>query len=325
MSSNVNNGGEMTRMLPIRMIALLAACMAIHAVAGDMYKWQDESGNWHFSDIPPEDGESFDTFQVQGEPRQMVSMRKTGNEREPAHVFFNQYWGPAEIQLSLAEAENIHSEPALPARFVIPGQTERELVRFRPLENKKDSATDWPTRWCPAPPTTTLPSDLDFFPPFALGEEFTISQGIDDANTHTDAGSRFAVDVVMPEGTPVLAARGGVVMDVEDDFHGGGKQEARYLPRANQVRILHDDGSMATYAHLQPNSARVRPGMRVDPGRWIASSGNTGFSSGPHLHFVVQLNIGMALESLPFHFKLPTGGVMDPDRPQMLKGVLPLH
>ena len=127
----------------------------------------------------------------------------------------------------------------------------------------------------------------------------------------------------MPVGTPVLAARSGVVMEMEDDFHGGGRQEERYLRRANHVRILHDDGTMAVYAHLQPNSARVYPGARVPAGTWIANSGNTGYSSGPHLHFVIQLNVGMAIESLPFRFRKKNGRPVVPDRRMMLGGVLP--
>jgi len=51
----------------------------------------------------------------------------------------------------------------------------------------------------------------------------------------------------------------------------------------------------------------VRPGMRVPAGHWIANSGNSGYSSGPHLHFVVQMNIGMALASLPLRFRRPHG------------------
>ena len=71
---------------------------------------------------------------------------------------------------------------------------------------------------------------------------------------------------------------------------------------ANVVRILHDDGTYAIYAHLNWNSIRVRPGDRVSRGQYIADSGNTGFSSGPHLHFAVQRNVGMRIESVPVSF-----------------------
>ena len=61
-------------------------------------------------------------------------------------------------------------------------------------------------------------------------------------------------------------------------------------PRANVVRVLHDDGTMALYVHLNWNTIRVVPGQRVRRGEYLADSGNTGFTTGPHLHFVVQRN-----------------------------------
>ena len=307
-----------TTWLPV----LLLTLFSLETPAGDLYKWQDENGHWHFSDLPPEGDETFETVALPNEPRQMVSMRKAGTQREPVHLFFNHYWGEAEIELQLLDAFNIRSEPPLPARFVLPGQSERPLVALQPADDTQGFRYRLSYMLIPGPPSRRLPADLDFYPPFPRGDRFPISQGLDDASTHKDAGNRYAVDIVMPEGTPVLAARGGVIMDIEDDFNEIGRQEERYLPRANQIRILHGDGSMAQYAHLQPRSARVAPGQRVEAGHWIANSGNTGFSSGPHLHFVVQLNVGMALESLPFRFRT-ANGVMEPDHPKMLEGVLP--
>ena len=172
------------------------------------------------------------------------------------------------------------------------------------------------------PPLDHLPPEIDYYPPFPLGMQFPISQGFDNDETHRMPPNQYAVDIVMPIGTPILAARGGMVMEAVDRFRGGGKQK-RYLTRANTVRILHDDGTMAVYAHLQPSSIRVRRGAEVKRGQWIANSGNTGYSSGPHLHFVVQLNAGMSLESLPFRFVAPAGGTMTPGERTMIDGVLP--
>ncbi len=174
----------------------------------------------------------------------------------------------------------------------------------------------------PGAPFDTVPEDLDYYPPFARGETFPISQGIDDDQTHADPANRYAVDIVMPLDTPVLAARGGIVMETEARHSDNGRKDLRLLDEANFVRVLHEDGTMAIYAHLQQYSVRVEPGMKIPAGHWIGNSGNSGYSSGPHLHFVVQMNIGMALESLPLRFRRPEGGVMDPDRPQPLSGVL---
>jgi murein DD-endopeptidase MepM/ murein hydrolase activator NlpD len=56
----------------------------------------------------------------------------------------------------------------------------------------------------------------------------------------------------------------------------------------------------------------VKPGDRVRAGQYIADSGNTGFSSGPHLHFSVQRNAGLKIESLPVEFKGANDGRVVP-------------
>jgi murein DD-endopeptidase MepM/ murein hydrolase activator NlpD len=117
-----------------------------------------------------------------------------------------------------------------------------------------------------------------------------------------DPASEHAIDFAMPIGSGVYAARAGVVVDVAGDFFDAGIDPVTDGPRANRVRVLHEDGTMALYAHLNWNSIRVVPGQRVARGEYLADSGNTGFSTGPHLHFVVQRNRGGALESVPVEF-----------------------
>jgi murein DD-endopeptidase MepM/ murein hydrolase activator NlpD len=122
----------------------------------------------------------------------------------------------------------------------------------------------------------------------------------------------------MPERTNVCAARDGVVMDIANDFFGGGTDREDYIKRANFIRILHDDGTMAVYAHLSLESIRVGIGRKVYEGDILAESGNTGFSSGPHLHFAIQKNNGMQLISIPFKIENRKGTGVTPSKNMML-------
>jgi len=68
--------------------------------------------------------------------------------------------------------------------------------------------------------------------------------------------------------------------------------------------IRHDDGTLGHYCHLQKDGICVEPGQRVNAGQVIAHSGNTGFSSGPHLHFCVfKTKDGKERVSIPIKFK----------------------
>jgi murein DD-endopeptidase MepM/ murein hydrolase activator NlpD len=122
----------------------------------------------------------------------------------------------------------------------------------------------------------------------------------------------------MPVGTAVHAAREGLVINVARDHFRGGLQ-AGNLNEANFVQILHEDGTYAIYAHLQLDTVRVRPGQRVARGEFIANSGNTGFTSGPHLHFVVLRNAGLRSESVPVTFAGPGGAGVTPRTGQLLR------
>ncbi len=85
------------------------------------------------------------------------------------------------------------------------------------------------------------------------------------------------IDVAVPVGTPVHAAGAGVVVETGDFFFNG-----------NSVYIDHGQGFVTLYCHLE--RADVRPGERVVAGQRIGLSGNTGRSSGPHLHWTVLAN-----------------------------------
>jgi murein DD-endopeptidase MepM/ murein hydrolase activator NlpD len=236
--------------------------LSFTAIAGEMYKWQDGDGVWHFSSTPPKSEKQFETIELPANPQPLVSMRKLGLDREPEYAFVNNIWGPVELELRFNEAENVTSDPPLPARLVLPARSEQRLLKIKATDPYQSFSYQLSYHQMIGPPLSQLPAGVNYYPPFPQGMKFPISQGFDNDITHSEPPNQYAVDIVMPVGTPVLAARSGSVMDTEDNFRGGAQLE-RYLTRANQVRILHDDGTMAVYAHLQANSVRVKPGARI--------------------------------------------------------------
>jgi len=144
--------------------------------------------------------------------------------------------------------------------------------------------------------------------PYAGGTTYRVTQAANGSFSHKGS-NKYAIDWKMPEGTPVHAARGGLVVKTRDDSSKGGAS-MDYDKYNNYVLIRHDDGTLGHYCHLQKNGVLVQPGQLVQAGDLIAYSGNTGFSSGPHLHFCVFRTLnGKERESVPIRFQTPDGGV----------------
>ncbi|HEX2825550.1 MAG TPA: M23 family metallopeptidase [Burkholderiales bacterium] len=148
--------------------------------------------------------------------------------------------------------------------------------------------------------------------PFEEGHAFVVSQAHGGKLTsHNNRENLYAVDFAMPIGSAVTAARDGVVVDVTLRHREGGFSMS-YIDKANTVAIVHDDGTVAEYAHLSPGAEIVKPGQRVHAGDLIGYSGNTGYSSGPHLHFIVSRPIvtdgKVTRESVPVMFYAGTAG-----------------
>ena len=215
-------------------------------------------------------------------------------------------WRRAVVQNTLAGPQQVRVwHPQRPGEAVeatlAAGET-RALGRF-PGEGRAElRLLARPGEPLPLPPTQRRPYAF----PLPAAAQWRLTQGFGGRASHRDVANFHALDLAAPQGTPVLAAREGVVMQVIDHFHEGGTDTA-LLERGNLVRVLHADGSMGLYAHIATGSARVRPGEAVRAGDTLAAVGSVGWSTAPHLHFAVQINDGRELLSLPFRMAGPDG------------------
>lgn len=111
------------------------------------------------------------------------------------------------------------------------------------------------------------------------------------------------LDYACPVGTPVVAAASGVVTRSELDTQTAANSKTGY---GYHVRIQHENGWTSVYGHF--SQLQVKTGQKILAGEVIGLSGNTGFSTGPHLHFEVRTGVaiqssidpsGMIVETLP--------------------------
>lgn len=281
------------------------AAFAVPSHGAKVYKWTDRNGVTHYGDSAPDGRDpavkagSVQVIPVVAEPRAVARLRLETSEGRYLAFADNHLAGPIEVMLQV-RGGGVDSDPPLPARATVPA---RGSTLVAVLEGSRGGELLMDS--LPGDPGAS-PRDVEYLLPLQQ-RDFRIDQGYGGSFSHNDSQNRYAVDFAADVGTPVVAARGGVVMQVESDFEKAGLNRERYGGRANFIRILHDDGTMALYAHLKSEGVLVRVGQRVRAGQQIGLSGNTGFTTGPHLHFVVQVNRGMRLESLPFRMNGPAG------------------
>ena len=295
----------------IRLPPASLACVALMACASPafaqkLFKYRDASGVWVFTDRQPESSQPYETAKLERtlEKPEVKLFRRNTADGVTLYAH-STYFAPIQLGFRITNASNVAAGTPRDGLQMLPPRGEATLVEVASADKSSPLTFDYEYQFLPGDPRAVHEPDRPYRLPYALASRFEVSQAYPDAATHADPSSTYAVDFAMPIGTHVLASRGGTVIEVASDFYEAGVNAAVDGPRANVVRILHDDGTMSLYGHLNWNSIRVVPGQRVERGEYLADSGNTGFSTGPHLHFVVQRNRGGAIVSVPVEFAGP--------------------
>jgi murein DD-endopeptidase MepM/ murein hydrolase activator NlpD len=202
--------------------------------------------------------------------------------------------------------------PKTVTRTLAPNQSEQVMVLSRNSKHNKGNYR-YSFDWTVGDKDAVHDDDHLYSLPYSSGRSYRIVQGYGSRFSHTGL-EEFAIDLDMPIGTPVHAARSGVVARVKESHTKGCWQDGcgEY---ANYIVVLHSDGTTGEYYHLSKNGALVNVGDSVAQGQKIAYSGNTGHTTMPHLHFAVYRATDWGnTQSIPVRFQSADGIIYRPRR-----------
>ncbi|MBM7555861.1 M23 family metallopeptidase [Halanaerobacter jeridensis] len=210
----------------------------------------------------------------------------------------NLNYAPYQIKLSFQQLRNMKVDTQLPYYGVIDARETKQYLFTVTAEEGSKYSFNYKYQYLLGDPNAVRPDDKAYLFPYQHGNKHKLTQGYNGGYSHRNT---LALDFEMKRGTPITAARSGVVVRVKENSNIGGPSR-RYIKHANYITIYHEDGTFADYAHLKYNGARAEVGDKVRAGEVIAYSGNTGWSRGPHLHFEIFKPIRMNHKTIATDF-----------------------
>ncbi len=220
----------------------------------------------------------------------------------------NSNYCPYQVKLNFKMLRNLeHTEPLEEVYCVDAQEKEFLITSLKPVEGKHGNFNYSYIYYMGNGDHTVHNDNFMYQLPYSNGSQQLVSQGYHGKYTHE---GKNAIDFKMPEGTPIQAARGGVVVSIKQNSNVGGPSPI-YMHDANYVTIYHSDGTFADYLHMQYQSSNLKIGDVVRAGQTIGRCGNTGYSTAAHLHFQVYIPGEKEHTTLPTLFKTKNGPVAD--------------
>lgn len=291
--------------LSVRLILACIALLSANFAFGEIYKYQDEQGRWHFSDKKPKDKSQVESITLKSS-KPLAETSKVSLSREEKD-------GRFDFQLENPLFAPVH------CYFLLPDKNTPDQVLIE--SRGKTSILVTQDQWlrerdieygCLIGSPDAEPDNSIYEVPFKGYKSLRITQGFGGEFSHKQEPQYYAIDIGMPVGTPISAARSGIVIDVQDTYAHSGVTSTYFYDKANYAMVLHEDGTYAMYGHLLIGKVLVKPGDTIKTGELIGYSGNTGFSTGPHLHFVIQYNKQGKPASTKFTLKQSDGALIKP-------------
>lgn len=213
------------------------------------------------------------------------------------------------VTIEFSELVNMECDRALPYTETLAGKTETVALALRIKDPSRAYHWQYNYYWTYGSIYAKHDPAAVYVLPYPEGKSYRVIQGFGGTFSHT-GDQYYAIDWDMPEGAEVCAARAGMVVGIQDSYTKGGVDK-KYLDMANYVMIKQTDGTIGEYDHFKYKGVAVNVGQQVNAGDVIGYAGSVGYSSGPHLHFIVYRALdGKTRESLPINFYTEAGVVV---------------
>lgn len=313
-------GGIAKRFNPaLQMSALALFAFGAATAADSLYKYRDANGNLVYSDRKPDSATaSVEALSISLESRAPhIEVRPVEDHTKWTLMAINECLCTVEFGGRILEPHHLNVADGTTFHKVLAPKSQEPLMEIAHTAADGTASARLIWQGVLGMPGAQHQPHMPYRAPFSVGASYKVSQAFPMHFTHTTPADQYAVDIALPDGTPVDAAREGTVINIQHDKYLVAATPAM-MDQANMVEILHDDGTIAIYAHLHWDSVRVQPGQFVRRGEYIANSGNTGFSTGAHLHFAVVRNGGLAAQSVPVEFAGPGGAAITAQTDMML-------
>lgn len=190
------------------------------------------------------------------------------------------------LTLDFSSMSNLRTSVRLPLSIELLGYSKKKILLLSRMDAAKTVDYRSSYGWVRGSAVVKHNDNYVYALPFLKGSSVRVSQGYNGDVSHKGL-SAYAVDFPLAMGTAIYAAREGIVVGAEGSNTFGGPSP-EYRQYANYVVIEHDDGTMGNYYHLRQGGTAVKIGDKVARGQLIAYSGNTGYTTAPHLHFSVS-------------------------------------
>lgn len=244
----------------------------------------------------------FFSFTLQQPTDDSIQLTSEKIDGKVVYYASNSNYCPYTLNIDFPKLQNVKASVDLPFRTVVPAQTEK--IKLFELTPKPNSATSYSISmgYSKGDFNAKHNDGVVYQLPYLKGTSHSVDQGYGGKFSHHMKGRKYALDFSMENGTDVYAARAGIVVETRSSDSKGGSHPS-FQNSGNYITIYHEDGTFANYFHLKKGGVKVKNGETVEAGQLIGQSGNTGWSSGPHLHFEVFSYSGInEVTSVPVKF-----------------------